>query len=76
MIPVFIGKVVTLVTANKPEELLAASWPWLLGMAVVLLSVTRVPSQRIDGASGRRSSAAGGDDPPSLQVPRGEHRWR
>ena len=37
MIPVFIGKVVTLVTASKPEELLAASWPWLLGMAAVLL---------------------------------------
>src|SRR5262247_3569292 len=37
MIPVFIGKVVTMVTASKPEELLAASWPWLLGMAAVLL---------------------------------------
>jgi ATP-binding cassette subfamily B multidrug efflux pump len=37
MIPVFIGKVVTLVTASKPEELLANAWPWLLGMAGVLL---------------------------------------
>ena len=37
MIPVFIGKVVTLVTASKPEELLEAAWPWLLGMAGVLL---------------------------------------
>jgi ATP-binding cassette, subfamily B, multidrug efflux pump len=37
MIPVFIGKVVTLVTESKPEELFATSWPWLLGMAVVLL---------------------------------------
>ncbi|MGA8962334.1 MAG: ABC transporter ATP-binding protein [Pseudolabrys sp.] len=37
MIPVFIGKVVTLVTASKPEELLTAAWPWLLGMAGVLL---------------------------------------
>ncbi|MGB8040462.1 MAG: ABC transporter ATP-binding protein [Pseudolabrys sp.] len=37
MIPVFIGKVVTLVTASKPEELLATAWPWLLGMAGVLL---------------------------------------
>jgi ATP-binding cassette, subfamily B, multidrug efflux pump len=36
-IPVFIGKVVTLVTASKPEELLATAWPWLLGMAGVLL---------------------------------------
>src|SRR6476659_8096475 len=37
MIPVFIGKVVTLVTASKPEELLATAWPGLLGMAGVLL---------------------------------------
>src|SRR6476646_3075393 len=37
MIPVFIGKVVTLVTGSKPEELLATAWPWLLGMAGVLL---------------------------------------
>jgi ATP-binding cassette subfamily B multidrug efflux pump len=37
MISVFIGKVVTLVTAGKPEELLATAWPWLLGMAGVLL---------------------------------------
>ena len=36
MIPVFIGKVVTLVTESKPEDLLATSWPWLLGMAIVL----------------------------------------
>jgi len=37
MIPVFIGKVVTLVTESKPEELLATAWPWLIGMALVLL---------------------------------------
>jgi ATP-binding cassette, subfamily B, multidrug efflux pump len=37
MIPVFIGKVVTLVTESRPETLLATSWPWLLGMAIVLL---------------------------------------
>jgi ATP-binding cassette subfamily B multidrug efflux pump len=37
MIPVFIGKIVTLVTESKPEELLPAAWPWLLGMAAVLL---------------------------------------
>jgi ATP-binding cassette subfamily B multidrug efflux pump len=37
MIPVFIGKVVTLVTESRPEMLLATSWPWLLGMAIVLL---------------------------------------
>ena len=38
-IPVFIGRVVTLVTTSKPEELFAQSWPMLLGMAVVLLIV-------------------------------------
>ena len=27
MIPVFIGKVVTMVTTSKPEELLATAWP-------------------------------------------------
>ncbi len=37
MIPVFIGKVVTLVSNSKPEELLASSWPVLLAMALVLL---------------------------------------
>ena len=37
MIPVFIGKVVTLVSNSKPEELLASSWPVLLAMAGVLL---------------------------------------
>ena len=37
MIPVFIGKVVTLVTESRPETLLATSWPWRLGMAIVLV---------------------------------------
>ena len=37
MIPVFIGKVVTLISTTTPEELLASSWPVLLAMALVLL---------------------------------------
>jgi ATP-binding cassette subfamily B multidrug efflux pump len=37
MIPVFIGRVVTLLTANTPDELFANSWHILIGMAVVLL---------------------------------------
>jgi ATP-binding cassette subfamily B multidrug efflux pump len=37
MIPVFIGKVVTLVTHTKPEDLFADAWPMLLGMGIVLL---------------------------------------
>ncbi len=36
-IPVFIGKVVTLVTNTKPEELFDTAWPILAGMAAVLL---------------------------------------
>ena len=39
MIPVFVGRVVTLVTASAPERLFADSWPVLAGMAAVLLLV-------------------------------------
>ncbi len=39
MIPVFMGRVVTLVTASDPQSLFASSWHILLGMAVVLLLV-------------------------------------
>src|ERR1700753_275211 len=37
LIPVFMGRVVTLITAGQPEELFAKFWPMLLGMAGVLL---------------------------------------
>jgi ATP-binding cassette subfamily B multidrug efflux pump len=36
-IPVFIGKVVTLVTNTKPEDVLTDAWPMLAGMAAVML---------------------------------------
>jgi ATP-binding cassette, subfamily B, multidrug efflux pump len=36
-IPVFIGRVVTLLTANPPDQLFAKFWPLLLTMAFVLL---------------------------------------
>ena len=36
-IPVFIGRIVTLITASPPEELFARFWPHLAGMALVLL---------------------------------------
>jgi ATP-binding cassette subfamily B multidrug efflux pump len=36
-IPVFIGRIVTLITASPPEELFSTFWPHLLGMATVLL---------------------------------------
>jgi ATP-binding cassette subfamily B multidrug efflux pump len=37
MIPVFMGRVVTLITASAPETLFERFWPTLLGMAAVLL---------------------------------------
>src|SRR5918992_5452096 len=37
LIPVFIGRIVTFITSNKPDELFANFWPHLLGMALVLL---------------------------------------
>src|SRR5688572_29801067 len=37
LVPVFIGRVVTLVTASKPEQLWEESWHVLLGMGAVLL---------------------------------------
>src|ERR1700730_12579312 len=36
-IPVFIGRVVTLVSSNAPGALLQDNWPQLVGMALVLL---------------------------------------
>ncbi|MGP0093461.1 MAG: ABC transporter ATP-binding protein [Xanthobacteraceae bacterium] len=37
LVPVFMGRVVTLVTSSAPDRLFAQSWPTLLTMAVVLL---------------------------------------
>jgi len=39
LIPVFIGRVVTLVTANDPKTLFAQSWHLLAGMALILIIV-------------------------------------
>src|SRR6195256_4349764 len=36
-IPVFMGRIITLITATPPDELFAKFWPHLLGMAAVLL---------------------------------------
>ncbi len=36
-IPVFIGRLVTLLSSHAPGSLLAAAWPQLLGMALILL---------------------------------------
>jgi ATP-binding cassette subfamily B multidrug efflux pump len=37
MIPIFIGRVITLITTSAPETLLADFWPLLLAMALTLL---------------------------------------
>src|SRR6202023_53082 len=38
-VPWFMGRVVTMVTKTPPDQFLTKSWPWLLGMAVVVLIV-------------------------------------
>jgi ATP-binding cassette subfamily B multidrug efflux pump len=39
LIPVFIGKVVTIITNTSPDALFADAWPMLVGMAATLLFV-------------------------------------
>src|SRR5258705_7257082 len=39
MIPVFIGRIVTLITSVKPQQLVADYWHLLAGMALVLLAL-------------------------------------
>src|SRR5947209_11804093 len=36
-IPVFMGRIITLITASPPEELFQRFWPHLVGMALVLM---------------------------------------
>ena len=38
-VPWFMGRVVTMVTKTPPDRFLAAGWPWLVGMAVVVVIV-------------------------------------
>ncbi len=38
-VPWFMGRVVTMVTRTPPDRFLALGWPWLVGMAVVVLIV-------------------------------------
>jgi ATP-binding cassette, subfamily B, multidrug efflux pump len=39
LIPVFIGRIVTLITSVKPQQLIDDHWPLLAGMALVLLAL-------------------------------------
>ncbi|MGA7955954.1 MAG: ABC transporter ATP-binding protein [Xanthobacteraceae bacterium] len=41
-VPWFMGRVVTMVTKTPPDRFLAVSWPWLVGMAVVVVIVRPV----------------------------------
>jgi ATP-binding cassette subfamily B multidrug efflux pump len=36
-VPWFMGRIVTLVTTISPERFLTETWPWLVGMAIVVL---------------------------------------
>jgi ATP-binding cassette subfamily B multidrug efflux pump len=38
-VPWFMGRVVTMVTKTPPDQFLAKGWPWLLGMAIVVVIV-------------------------------------
>jgi len=38
-VPWFMGRVVTMVTKTPPDRFLAVGWPWLLGMAIVIVVV-------------------------------------
>jgi len=38
-VPWFMGRAVTMVTKTPPDRFLAVSWPWLLGMAIVVVIV-------------------------------------
>ena len=38
-VPWFMGRVITMVTKTPPDRFLAVSWPWLLGMAVVVVVI-------------------------------------
>jgi ATP-binding cassette, subfamily B, multidrug efflux pump len=38
-VPWFMGRVVTMVTKTPPDRFLAVGWPWLLGMAIVVVII-------------------------------------
>jgi ATP-binding cassette subfamily B multidrug efflux pump len=57
-IPVFIGRVVNLVSTRPPATLLQESWPQLLGMALVLL-IVRPASQALQNLITNQALAPG-----------------
>jgi len=57
LIPVFIGRIVTLITGSAPEHLFATYWPLLLAMAMVLL-VLRPGAQMLQNILANQAIAA------------------
>src|SRR5580693_4007402 len=57
LIPVFIGRIVTLITATPPSSLFATFWPLLLTMAAVLL-VLRPAAQTMQNIMANQAIAA------------------
>jgi len=57
LIPVFIGRIVTLITGSAPEHLFATYWPVLLAMAMVLL-VLRPGAQMLQNILANQAIAA------------------
>ena len=50
-IPVFMGRIVTLITASPPQELFAKFWPHLLGMGAVYCRVSPWQAQQCAASS-------------------------
>ena len=57
LIPVFIGRIVTLINGSAPEHLFATYWPLLLAMAMVLL-VLRPGAQMLQNILANQAIAA------------------
>ncbi len=69
MIPVFIGRVVALISAPDPAAALQENWPWLAAMAGVLLVVR--PSVQVLDALVRNSAVA----PAGNSMVRWQSHW-
>ena len=71
-VPWFMGRVVTMVTKTPPDQFLATSWPWLLGMAVVVLIVR--PTVTLDALPHHQPGDRGAvhrPDPLAIALARG-----
>src|SRR5262249_15084167 len=60
LIPVFMGRIVTLITASKPEDLFEGFWPILLAMAVVRLALRPLALAAPDIVANQANARNGG----------------